>query len=924
MYGLIVIGIQNYVESVYGENVWLRILEKSNTGLLTFQTHNIYSDTVPERLFLAFSNETGETIENVTYETGLSFAKFISDYGYGNLLRVQGRDFISFLHNLDNLHEYLRLSYPDIQPPSFSVMQITNDCIRLKYSSRRNGYTHYVRGQLMTLAKRLYNLDIKVIFIDKKIINNVYETIYDIYALNGKRWIDLHNYDIQKPLDIWGDTISSNVFFDIFAFSLLITNQMKIKRVSTSFRKLDSSLEGSDFNEKFLLFKPFIKSNIEEIKLHMHNTFELVLMKNQCLGHSKIGKTECKFRGEMRYVEQCIRDIKHLNEHGLYICDLNMFDRSRDVIICGDQISSELLKLFQLQRKKSEELERSMKHLDRIRKLTDRLLYQCIPRAVARKLRDGIPANETIETYDSVSICFTKVFNFCAKCMHTSVDQIVELLNKMYTLFDDLTEISNVYKVETVGDSYMLVSGAPHKTRFHSAHITEMALNILKVTHESLAWPKSNDSKDTTDNEDEKEVLKLYIGCHTGPIVAGIVGHKAPRYCLFGDTVNTASRMMSSGVPDRIHVSQMFAANLSEFPYILEYRGETDVKGKGKMRTYFVNGRNDDFTLSDNLYGNQLNFSKILEKDVEDIELDDSTISHNTSIDPMNEFIEKDHEISSECSTGIDLDELLDHKDKQNEEYNINLNKHNNMMINKLTDSVDTVSCNNNNQAIIPTDHNENELVSHNESLLSATNQNDEIHHHITTTITITITTTNTTTTSASTSTTTTTTTNHDINNNNNSIISNGDIYTNFKLSKAKRNNEKSYEKLGNHNLLNESNLDLIHYQCQIQNINELPCCSLQSSSIYKKDVKFALDNEKIISYKYESTEDDYESNGEFHSLDVNNGNDKVEEKCKTKVFEGISHEIECSSKQQQHSQKRLPVNFKNITSVEQKYSEFI
>ncbi|CAI2725212.1 unnamed protein product [Schistosoma spindalis] len=905
MYGLIVIGIQNYVESVYGEDVWFRIVEKSNTGSLTFQTHNIYSDTVPERIFLAFSHETGESIENVTYKTGLSFAAFISDYGYGNLLRVQGRDFISFLHNLDNLHEYLRLSYPDIQPPSFSVVNATNDCIRLKYSSKRNGYIHYVRGQLITLAKRLYDLDIKVILINTKIINNVYQTIYDIYALNGKRWIDPQNYYIQKPLDSWGDTISSNVFFDIFAFSLLITNEMKIKRASTSFRKLDSSLEGSDFNEKFLLFRPLIKPSLEEIKLHMHNTFELVLMKNQCLNklenndRSTFGKAECKFRGEMRFVEQwdmllflgapSIRDIRHLNEHGLYICDLNMFDRSRDVIICGDQISDELVKLFQMQRKKSEELERSMKHLDKMRKLTDRLLYQCIPRAVARKLRDGTPANETIETYDSVSICFTKVFNFCAKCMHTSVDQIVELLNKMYTLFDDLTEASNVYKVETVGDSYMLVSGAPNKTRFHSAHITEMALNILKVTHSSLAWPKSNDSKDTTGNEDEKEVLKLFIGCHTGPIVAGIVGHKTPRYCLFGDTVNTASRMMSSGVPDRIHVSQMFAANLSEFPYILEYRGEIDVKGKGKMRTYFVNGRCNDFTLSNNLYGNQLNFNEILEKDVEDVELDDSTVSHNTSIDAIDEFIEKDHEISSESSTGIDIEEILGHTNKQNAEYNINLNKHDNMMISKLTDSVDIVSNNNNNnnnnnQVIIAIDHKENKLLSSNASLSSATNQNNKIHHH-----------------------TTNTTTNHDINNNNNPVISFGDICPNFKISNVTRNNEISYEKLHNDNRLNETNWNLIHYQHQTHKLNELPCCSLQFSSLYKKDVKFALNNKEIISYDYESSEDDY------------NGNDQVEEKCKTKVFEGINHKIECSNKQQ-HSQKQLPVNFNIITSVEQKH----
>ncbi|VDQ07020.1 unnamed protein product [Trichobilharzia regenti] len=173
--------------------------------------------------------------------------------------------------------------------------------------------------------------------------------------------------------------------------------------------------------------------------------------------------------------------------------------------------------------------------------------------------------------YDAVSICFTKVFNFSAKCMHTSVNQVVELLNKMYTLFDDLTESCNVYKVETIGDSYMLVSGAPYKTRFHSAHIAEMALNILKVTNESLSWPRStkrkhsNDSDDNDDDDDdseeeEEEKLRLFIGCHSGPIVAGIVGHKTPRYCLFGDTVNTASRMMTYGMVSSLTVMRLINA----------------------------------------------------------------------------------------------------------------------------------------------------------------------------------------------------------------------------------------------------------------------------------------------------------------------------------------------------------------------------
>ncbi|CAH8475565.1 unnamed protein product [Schistosoma mattheei] len=922
MYGLLFESLRKYIETTYNHDIWLQILYHVINKEKIFQTNQTYQEELYEKLINYLSILINKSINDLYFKNGQYFIQFLIDSGYITLLKVMGKDFIDFLNNLNEIHKQIKYIYPYIKSPLFTIIKIENDhLLYLLYCTKRKYFTNFVKGQLIHVAKLIYNLNIQVELIHQKNCNLVtssspsssppplpssstpplspsssmfIESYFKIYCFNGRLQMKEYLPNIKSLCisnDIIQSNINSNELHSLLPFYIIINQNLIIMKVGEAIQRICDNLIGCSFKELFIIRYPVINCTFEQIKLHMHNTFELVLMKNLCLNknndRSMLGKAECKFRGEMRYVEQwdmllflgapSIRDIRHLNEHGLYICDLNMFDRSRDVIICGDQISTELVKLFQMQRKKSEELEKSMKHLDKMRKLTDRLLYQCIPRAVARKLRDGTPANETIECRSNC-----------------------EAFNKMYTLFDDLTEASNVYKVETVGDSYMLVSGAPNKTRFHSAHITEMALNILKVTHASLAWPKSNDSKDTTGNDDEKEVLKLFIGCHTGPIVAGIVGHKTPRYCLFGDTVNTASRMMSSGVPDRIHVSQMFAAHLSEFPYILEYRGEIDVKGKGKMRTYFVNGRCNEFTLSNNVYGNQLDFNEILEKDVEKVELDDSTISHNTSIDAIDEFIEKDHEISSESSTGIDIEEILGHTNKQNAKYNINLNKHDNMMISKLTDSVDIVSCNNNNnsnnQVIIPIDHKEKELLSSNASLLSATNQNDKIHHHHTTT--------------TATTTTTNTTTNHDINNNNNnnSDISFGDICPNFKLSNVTQNNEKSYEKLQNDNRLNETNCNLIHYQHQTQKLNELPCCSLQCSSLYKKDVKFALNNKEIISYDYESSDDNY------------NGNDKVKEKCQTMVFEGINRKIECSTKQQQHTQKQLSVNFNNITSVEQKH----
>ncbi|WP_367288604.1 adenylate/guanylate cyclase domain-containing protein [Laspinema palackyanum] len=205
---------------------------------------------------------------------------------------------------------------------------------------------------------------------------------------------------------------------------------------------------------------------------------------------------------------------------------------------------------------------------------TEALLLNILPQPIATRLQKG--ENPIADHFEEVSVIFADLVGFTEFAANRTPKKLLELLNKIFSRFDKLAQQHNLEKIKTIGDAYMVVGGLPVPCADAIFAVAQMALDMQRELAQL--------------NQHTGQTFELRIGIHIGPAIAGVIGMSKFIYDLWGDTVNTASRMESSGLPGKIQVTEAVYERLKD-RFEFEQRGLISVKGKGEMLTYWLRGK---------------------------------------------------------------------------------------------------------------------------------------------------------------------------------------------------------------------------------------------------------------------------------------------------------------------------------------------
>ncbi|TSY13809.1 Guanylate cyclase soluble subunit beta-2 [Bagarius yarrelli] len=506
----------------------------------TFMTYEIYDDFITIRLVQEACKMLEVSSEVVLKLFGEYFFSFCKMSGYDTMLRTLGGNLVEFIENLDALHSYLALSYEEMNAPSFRVERTNDGRTLLHYYSDRKGLHHIVPGIIEAVAKDFFGSKVTMSILEQPeeaertgkrehvifLMTQTSEETKDVTPAGEggdgeEREVEemvmsdkiLQSFCPSYPQTLW---IDEKAFCNAFPFHIVFDQdvrffthklislsgidfrnytvfvQLIVKQTGVNIQKFVPGLQktGVRLEEYFSVVHPEVTLNIYSIKKFINSQFVLKTRK-EMLSKSLKNQVTLKLRGQMVWMESLLcmvylcspklRSLQELEERGLHLADIAQHDTTRDLILLNQQRLAEIELSNQLERKK-EELRILSRHLEIEKKKTETLLYAMLPRHVANQLKEG----KKVEAGDFkvCTILFSDVVTFTNICAACEPIQIVNMLNAMYSRFDRLTNVHDVYKVETIGDAYMVVGGVPIPKDTHAEQVANFALGMRIAARE--------------------------------------------------------------------------------------------------------------------------------------------------------------------------------------------------------------------------------------------------------------------------------------------------------------------------------------------------------------------------------------------------------------------------------------------------------
>uniref|UniRef100_A0A1I7UVJ9 guanylate cyclase n=1 Tax=Caenorhabditis tropicalis TaxID=1561998 RepID=A0A1I7UVJ9_9PELO len=589
--------------------------------------NHYYSDTDTYVLVDSVSLVLKVTKDQVWEMYGGFLITYSMEIGWDELVRSMSPNLKGFLDNLDSLHYFIdHVVYKaNLRGPSFRCEENPDGTLLLHYFTGRPGLYHIVKGVVKEVAKLVFNLDINLVVQGR--------TQRSVHMNNGERVEEHVIFLIKNVEEPRRDSDASGIslltstrpdFSEITDDSLRMSLQDFSKALPYHF-VIDESCKlvhcgeelynhiplellqpGTPILRIFEINRPQIPLDFENICNFINAVFVLQvktspLKKKHMDAMSKEERQQevdameeddrsneftqgchLKLKGQMMMLSTkkhiiylCspyVTSINELMQFGMRLTAMPLHDATRDLILLNQQRLTDVEVNLQLEAN-NEQLETMTRELEAERRKTDSILKDMLPRKIAQQLLSGEHI-EPCEYEATVMFCdlpaFQQIIPVCQP------KNIVTLLNEVFFKLDRIVVLRGVYKVETVSDSYMTVSGIPDYSSQHAETMCHVALGMM--------W----EARSVMDPVNKTPFL-LRIGMHSGTIIAGVVGTKMPRYCLFGETVTLASQMESLGLAGKIQCSKWtYQKAMETGRFEFAPRGRIAVKGRGDVETYFL------------------------------------------------------------------------------------------------------------------------------------------------------------------------------------------------------------------------------------------------------------------------------------------------------------------------------------------------